>query len=517
MPRVLLWTCLAVVPFLCADSGSAEPLGCASKRTKIVGGSVARLQDWPGQAAIRLHAAEGRRSFYFCGGTAISDRWVLTAAHCMPDLMDDPRGTLRDDQGKALPARLEVVLGASDLTKVGSENVFGVEKVVVHDTYRAAIESARKQPTDGLAQEALNRISEDVGHDIALLRLDRPWDGPKMPISLRPAADPAPQSQVRVAGFGVIAGGKRLNRYTASGGATLLAGSSVLLETAIETVDAASCKGRYRGAAIGDGQICAGLEDGGQDSCQGDSGGPLVARDAHGCPYQIGLVSWGEGCALAKAYGVYTRVSRYAKWLEGHVGPLPGVSDPFHETGPALSQPELAEGIEQLASLLGGASGQIGLGIRGGNRVALGSDVVFQVTSSIDGRLIVLDVNTHGEVTVIFPNKYVRSAEVGIVKRNQPILIPSEDYGFTAFRAVEPLGRSKLLALVAPMDFDLERIASPLGQRTKGFVPVNEPTSYLMRLIRQIEGALIGIRSRQGDTDMDGWAYAAFEYEIIGN
>lgn len=515
MARVLFWTCLVVAPLLPGDPSSADPAMCVSKRTKIVGGSVARPQDWPAQAAIRLHADQGRRSFYFCGGTAISDRWVLTAAHCLPDHVDRPSGILHDEQGNALPARLEVVLGASDLTKVASENVFGVEEVVVHEVYRAAIDSARKQPTESLVQDALSRIAEKVGNDIALLRLDRAWAGPKMRISLRPEADPAAQSQVRVAGFGVIEGGRRLQRYTLSGGATVLAGSSLLLETAVETIERTSCRQRYREATIGDGQICAGLEEGGQDSCQGDSGGPLVARDAQGCPYQIGLVSWGEGCAVAKAYGVYTRVSHYAEWLQKRVGALAGLADRFQETGPALSGPELAEGAGQLESLLGNAPGQISLSIRGGNRVVLGSDVVFQATSSIDGRLIVLDVNANGEVMVIFPNKYVKSADVGLVKRSEPIPIPSKDYGFTAFRAVEPLGKSTLLALVVPMDFDLERIASPLGQRTKGFVPVNEPTSYFMRLIRQIESALTKVRSRHGDAGMDGWAYAATDYEII--
>ena len=49
--------------------------------------------------------------------------------------------------------------------------------------------------------------------------------------------------------------------------------------------------------------ICAGFENGGTDACQGDSGGPLVAIDANGDLSQIGIVSWGEGCAQAQKYG----------------------------------------------------------------------------------------------------------------------------------------------------------------------------------------------------------------------
>ncbi|XP_077262321.1 trypsin eta [Temnothorax americanus] len=39
-------------------------------------------------------------------------------------------------------------------------------------------------------------------------------------------------------------------------------------------------------------QLCAGLPEGGRDSCQGDSGGPLLCNGT-----QVGIVSWGEGCA----------------------------------------------------------------------------------------------------------------------------------------------------------------------------------------------------------------------------
>ena len=55
--------------------------------------------------------------------------------------------------------------------------------------------------------------------------------------------------------------------------------------------------------------ICAGEK--GKDSCQGDSGGPMV--DA--AKKQVGVVSWGIGCALAGYPGVYARVSTYADWI----------------------------------------------------------------------------------------------------------------------------------------------------------------------------------------------------------
>lgn len=63
------------------------------------------------------------------------------------------------------------------------------------------------------------------------------------------------------------------------------------------------CNILYRGS-ISKRMICAGLSAGGKDSCQGDSGGPLISGGV-----QIGVVSWGVGCADAKYPGVYTNLA----------------------------------------------------------------------------------------------------------------------------------------------------------------------------------------------------------------
>lgn len=58
------------------------------------------------------------------------------------------------------------------------------------------------------------------------------------------------------------------------------------------------------------------------DACQGDSGGPMIYASTDGNPEndkQIGIVSWGLGCALSDFPGVYSRVSAEMDWLTQQV------------------------------------------------------------------------------------------------------------------------------------------------------------------------------------------------------
>lgn len=63
--------------------------------------------------------------------------------------------------------------------------------------------------------------------------------------------------------------------------------------------------------------ICASAP--GKDSCQGDSGGPAAAT-INGTKYLIGVVSWGNECALQGYPGIYSNVSYVRSWIKSTAG-----------------------------------------------------------------------------------------------------------------------------------------------------------------------------------------------------
>lgn len=105
--------------------------------------------------------------------------------------------------------------------------------------------------------------------------------------------------------------------------------SNILQQLQIEVLRNDECKEQYRkqGKLIseyqfGDAVLCAGNLAGGQDSCQGDSGGPLILpifANGKFPVYQIGIVSYGIGCARTNTPGVYTRVQHFVDWIQEKV------------------------------------------------------------------------------------------------------------------------------------------------------------------------------------------------------
>ncbi|WP_328909600.1 serine protease [Streptomyces sp. NBC_00234] len=135
-----------------------------------------------------------------------------------------------------------------------------------------------------------------TGKDWALIKLASPVNQPTLKIATTTAYN---QGTFTVAGWGAATEGGGQQRY--------------LLKATVPYVSDADCQDAYGGSLVPGEELCAGyLATGGVDTCQGDSGGPMFRKDSAGAWLQVGIVSWGEGCARAGYPGVYTEVSTFA-------------------------------------------------------------------------------------------------------------------------------------------------------------------------------------------------------------
>ncbi|MFB9907514.1 S1 family peptidase [Allokutzneria oryzae] len=219
----------------------------------IVGGGAATTQQYPWTVALMYNGTQ------WCGGTLVTANKVVTAAHCT--------------SGKAASS-WQVLAGRTDLRT--NEGVAAkVTKVWQHPNYR------------GVTQ----------GDDVAVLTLDR-----NLPYKTLPLATTANNDLYAT---GTVA--KTLGWGDTTGNGTY---SSTLNQVDVPLTSDKTCAAGYGADYKSSAMVCAGYPNGGKDSCQADSGGPLVAGGR-----LIGVVSWGEGCALAGKPGVYARVSSYASLI----------------------------------------------------------------------------------------------------------------------------------------------------------------------------------------------------------
>ena len=154
-----------------------------------------------------------------------------------------------------------------------------------------------------------------IENDVMLIFLKDPVDSNIELVKLNSDASfPQDGEQVTVAGWGLT------NEANFSGSDVLMAVDVNTMSNADCSASTGSINGVFDSYAgkITDGMLCAADED--RDSCQGDSGGPLVVEGSNGSPdYQVGVVSWGFGCAHDSFPGVYARVSTYYDWIKAEV------------------------------------------------------------------------------------------------------------------------------------------------------------------------------------------------------
>jgi len=242
---------------------------------RIINGEAAPEFRYPYAASIQ-HIALNYQ--HMCGGSLISPNMVLTAAHCI------------DDEDL-----MSITIGRYDLDSASDfeyEN-FNVLETIIHPEYMEGY----------------------IDYDIALVVLDEDSDYPYVRLNDEESV-PEGEEELIVMGWGDID-----HRESE------LVTSDIMRESTVTYWNNTECEKSTGYTFLEDGTVglasyeelvtptmlCArDIEGFVSDACQGDSGGPLVKTGSDSSTdVQVGVVSWGFGCANPDFPGVYARVSAY--------------------------------------------------------------------------------------------------------------------------------------------------------------------------------------------------------------
>ncbi|XP_061844671.1 suppressor of tumorigenicity 14 protein [Colius striatus] len=255
----------------CSDGSDEINCACGRhllKKNRIVGGEDAISGKWPWQASLQM-GAHG----HVCGASVISNRWLISAAHCFLD-----SGSVR----YSVPSGWRAYMGLHTINEKSNRIAMrSIKRIIIHPRYDQSISD----------------------YDIALLEMETPVFFSEL---IQPICLP---STSRVFVYGTIC-------YVTGWGAIKENSHLVktLQEARVRIINQSVCNKLYDDL-ITSRMLCAGHLNGGIDACQGDSGGPLACTGKGNRWYLAGIVSWGEGCARRNRPGVYTRVTALYDWI----------------------------------------------------------------------------------------------------------------------------------------------------------------------------------------------------------
>ncbi|XP_050949807.1 ST14 transmembrane serine protease matriptase b [Labeo rohita] len=255
----------------CEDGSDEAECKCGTKpykSSRIVGGKDSNEGEWPWQVSLHM-----KTQGHVCGASVISNRWLVTAAHCVQD---------KEKYKYSQADQWEVYLGLHHQSKTSKSTLRHVKRIISHPQY--------------------DPMSYD--NDIALMELDSPVT---LSQSIWPVCLPDATHDFPVGKSVWITGWGKLREEVDDV-------ASVLQKAEVRIINNTVCN-KLMDDGITPRMICAGVLAGGVDACQGDSGGPMTSTENNGRMFLAGVVSWGDGCGRRNRPGVYTRVTEYRSWI----------------------------------------------------------------------------------------------------------------------------------------------------------------------------------------------------------
>ncbi|XP_037958545.1 brachyurin-like [Teleopsis dalmanni] len=241
---------------------------------RITNGNLAVPKQFPYQAGLLLYVEGGAA---WCGGTLISDRYIVTAAHCTD----------------SLTTGVDVYLGAYnrlDRSEPGQQIIFTPKKyVTVHEEWDP----------------------EAIRNDISLIKLPEAitFNDYIQPASL-PKYSPDDDYSTYEDQLAIASGWGRTSDQAT--------GVTDVLEWIESPIMKNNICSRWYLGSIKSSQICI-KTTGGVSTCNGDSGGPLVLDD--GSNTLIGATSFGIALGCETGWpGVFTRITYFLKWIDEKTG-----------------------------------------------------------------------------------------------------------------------------------------------------------------------------------------------------